>query len=336
MLFTRHELAFRTQYAELKERALAAGPLLPGTPGSLALRKGTGHGYWYRVYYPVPGRQAEDLVAKADGKGLEAIRERMALAEWMATQVSNLRKLGFQVADKAVARVLVQLHNEGAFEAGLVLVGTLGYMAILNELGVRAVTARTMDIDLARGRALKPAINKPWLDTLRATGLPFTPVPGMPGMRSPTAAKLPGADGVRVDLLSPGAAPGKPVAIPELSWHAQGLPFYDYLLQDPEHGATLAGSHCIPVRLPGPARFAVHKLFSATARRGFPEKAEKDRRQALAVIAALAEDEPRALSDAFRAAPRAMLAKIKVRRESLLQALAGYDEAREIVGRALR
>lgn len=47
-LYREHELAFRTQYAELKERSLAAGVLLPGTPGSLAPRAGTGYGYWYR------------------------------------------------------------------------------------------------------------------------------------------------------------------------------------------------------------------------------------------------------------------------------------------------
>ena len=32
-LYLEHELAFRTQYAELKERTLAAGALLSGTPG---------------------------------------------------------------------------------------------------------------------------------------------------------------------------------------------------------------------------------------------------------------------------------------------------------------
>jgi threonine/homoserine/homoserine lactone efflux protein len=35
-LYREHELAFRTQYAELKERTLGAGELLAGTPGSLA------------------------------------------------------------------------------------------------------------------------------------------------------------------------------------------------------------------------------------------------------------------------------------------------------------
>jgi len=42
-LFREQEFAFRTQYAELNERVLAAGRLLPGTPGSLVVRSGTGH-----------------------------------------------------------------------------------------------------------------------------------------------------------------------------------------------------------------------------------------------------------------------------------------------------
>lgn len=73
--YREHELAFRTQYAELKERALAAGALLPGTSGSLALRSGTGYGYWYRVFYPVPGKASEELVCKdGDAAALDAMR----------------------------------------------------------------------------------------------------------------------------------------------------------------------------------------------------------------------------------------------------------------------
>lgn len=82
-LFREHELAFRTQYAELKERTLAAGALLPGTPGTLALRKGSGYPYWYRVFYPVPGKQSEELVCKdGDAEALQSMRDRMAFGEW--------------------------------------------------------------------------------------------------------------------------------------------------------------------------------------------------------------------------------------------------------------
>lgn len=56
-----------------------------------------------------------------------------------------MRKLGFQVADKDVARVLVELHNKGLFAGGLLIVGTLAYMAWLNELGASAISSRTQD-----------------------------------------------------------------------------------------------------------------------------------------------------------------------------------------------
>ncbi len=167
-LFRPQELAFRTQYAELKERTQAAGRLLPGTPGALVLREGTGYPYWYRVSYSVPGRAREEFVCK-DGNDaqLDAMRERIAHHEWVARQVSSLRRLGFQVADKHVARVLVELHNQGAFSAGLVLVGTLAYCGWLNELGGIAVAARTQDVDLARGERLRLAAPLPFLATMQ-------------------------------------------------------------------------------------------------------------------------------------------------------------------------
>lgn len=331
--YREHELAFRTQYGELKERTLAAGALLAGTPGSLALRSGTGYGYWYRVYYPVPGKASEELVSKdGDDTALAAMRERMAFSEWAAMQVSALRKLGFQVADKATARVLVELHNRRAFEAGLVLTGTLAWMAWLNELGVIAVTARTLDIDLARRQPLKLGATLPFLATMQATGLPFVAVPGLPSTSPSTSVKLPGVQGLRVDLLTPGRKLGATVKIPELQWSAQAVPHYDYLLDAAEPGAMLAGGHCIPLRLPQAARFVWHKLYSSTQRRGAPEKAAKDRQQALVLGAALADADPLALSTACAEAPAAMLAPIR----PLLKTLAGSLRKHPALEEALR
>lgn len=335
-LFRDHELAFRTQYAELKERTLGTGPLLPGTPGTLHLRKGTGYAYWYRVYYPVPGKQAETLVGREDDTAAaDAMRERMAFAEWSTTQVVSLRKLGFQVADKGSARVLVELHNLGAFEAGLVLVGTLGYMAWLNELGLIAVSARTQDIDLARRQRLKFAAPLPFLSTRQATGLPFVAVPGLPSTQPSTSVKLPGVQGLRVDVLAPGERIGVIVQVPELEWAAQAVPYYAYLLDNPEAGALLAGGHCIPVRLPQAGRLVWHKLYASTQRSGFPEKAAKDRQQALTLAAALVEHDPEALRAAWSAAPHSMTKEIRPLREKILQGLAAHPMAQEILGEAL-
>ena len=335
-LFREHELAFRTQYAELKERTLGAGPLLPGTPGTLHLRKGSGYAYCYRVYYPAPGKQAETLVGREDDMAArEAMQAQMDFAEWSQAQVVALRKLGFQVADKQTARVLVELHNLGAFDAGLVLVGTLGYMAWLNELGTIAVTARTQDIDLARRQRLKLAAPISFLHTLQATGLPFVEVPGLPSSKPSTSVKLPGVQALRVDVLAPGQPIGAIIQIPELDWAAQGVPHYDYLLEAPEPGALLAGGHCIPVRLPQAARFVWHKLYSSTQRSGFPEKAAKDRQQALTLAAALIEHDLAALKQAWQAAPISMISKIAPLRESLLTRLDAHPALRDTLDACL-
>lgn len=326
-LYRAHELNFRTQYAELKERTLGAGQLLPGTPGSLVLREGTGYRHWYRVSYPVPGKVQEDWVCKdGDEAALATLRERMAYHEWAAHQVSLLRKLGFQVADKPVARVLVELHNRQAFEAGLVLVGTLAYMAWLNELGGIAVSARTQDIDLARRQQLKLAVPLPFLATVQATGLPFIAVPGMPSTAPSTSVKLPGVQGLRVDVLAHGDVLGAAIKVPEMDWCAQAVPHYDYLLDEAEPGALLAGGHCIPVRLPQAGRFIWHKLYASTQRHGFPEKAAKDRQQALVLAALLADGESHLLTQAFEAAPAPIASAIRPILGKLVDSAAGHPE----------
>ncbi len=333
-LYRLHELAFRTQYAELKERVRATGRLLAGTPGALYERSGTGHAYWYRVYYSAPGKQVEELVGAAgDGAALGAMREQIEFAQWVAKQVSDLRKLEFQVGDKGVARVLVELHNRGVFEAGLTLVGTLCTMAWLNELGAKAVAVRTQDLDLARRQSLKLAAPLPFLKTLLATQLPFAAVPGSANQspsRSPsTSVKLPGRDGLRVDVLAPGRVLGAAVHLPELEWYAQAVPHYDYLLEEPVWAAILAGGHCVPVRLPRPERLIWHKLYSSASRQGAPEKADKDLLQAVTLAALLAEQQDAVLGDSLRDAPAAVRASARKRLPAIRRALVSHPQTLE-------
>lgn len=335
-LYRPQELAFRTQYAELKERSQQASPLLPGTPGTLYRRSGTGNAYWYRVYYAIPGRQAETLVCRdGDEAARQRMQERIEFANWSATQVSSLGKLGFQVADKAVARVLVELHNLGAFDAGLVLVGTLAYMTWLNEFGAIAVSARTQDIDLARRQKLKLAAPVEFLNTMQATGLPFAAVPGLPSSQPSTSVKLPGIQGLRIDILAPGAPVGSIVRVPELSWAAQAVPHYDYLLTEPEPAALLAGGHCIPLRVPQAARMVWHKLYASTQRQGFPEKAVKDRLQAATLVAVLAEHEAESLAAAFDAAPEEIKMAAASQLATVNKLLTGHAEAQALIGQLL-
>jgi len=336
LLYRPHELAFRTQYAELKERTRSTALLLPGTPGTLVKRTGTGRAYWYRIYQTAAGTQVEDLICKdGDEDGLHIARAELDFAQWMAAQVRDLRKLGFQVADKGVASVLVELHNKGLLAAGLVIVGTLSYMAWLNEIGARAVSARTQDIDLATRQSLKLAAPQSFLETVQATRLGFAPVPGLPNKTQSTSVKLKGREGLRVDVLTHGEHLGASAPVPQLMWHAQTVPHFDYLLSQPREGAVLAGGHCIPVLLPQPERLIWHKLYSSASRQSFPEKADKDLLQAGTLAALLTEQEDLTLSDSLDDVPPAMRDVLHKRLPALRRTLSGHPLTLEAFEKAL-
>lgn len=327
-LYRRLELNFHTQYAEVKERVRTELELLPGTPGTLTLRTIAGRGYWYRRYKAVAGKEVEDFACRQDDEvARQAMRERIEAAVWMQSQVRQLRTLGMQAVDKDAARLLVELHNRQLFAGGLALVGTLAFMSLLNDLGAIANAAKTQDIDLARRQALKLAAPVSFLETVQATLLEFFPVPGLSRGAPSTSVKRRGAEGLRVDVLVPGAELGGVVPVPELAWHAQTVPYFDYLLQSPRAGAVLAGGHCIPASLPDPARFVWHKLYSSAKRLSDTAKARKDVQQAAVLAAVLADLEDGALEEAAAVAPREVLEAAKTRLPALRELLAAHPAA---------
>jgi hypothetical protein len=329
-LYGLHEMAIRALYAEIKKRANAAGDLLPGTPGTLVKRAGTGHEYWYRSYCPVPRKRSEQFVGTASNSAAyDAMQSRIANSEWTAKQLAALSKLGYQVADKSVASVLVELRNRRLFEAGLVVVGSLAYVSWLNEYGVMAAAAGAHDVELARRQTLKLVTPVSFLSAMHATQLPFAPIPGTPGKNPSTSLKLPGAEGRRVDILAPGPLLGEIVTVPELQWHAQTIPFYDYLLEGSRTAAALAGGHCIPIMLPDVARMIWHKLYSSTRGRKDPAKAEKDLVQAATLAAILVEQENVLLRESYRGAPRELRNAAHSRLPRLEKLLAEHPQARD-------
>ncbi len=338
-LYASFEAPVSTMYAELVERARSEGPLLPGTPGSLALRERPGSGaYWYRRYYPLPKLpQVEVFVCSQDEQAAhDAMRTRIESAAWSQEQVRMLRTLGMQVADKDTALVLVEMHNRGLFAAGLVLVGTLSYMAWLNEFGVHAVSSRTQDIDLARQHALKLATPVSFMEAVQGTRLGFVPVPGGLSPSAPsTSVKRPGREGLRVDILTSGTTLGRVVHLPELDWHAQSIPHFDYLLTSPRQTAMLAGGHCVPVNAPAPERLAWHKLYSSTRRANDTAKADKDLRQAATLLAVLVERDNLGLSTTTKAVPREVLGAARQRLPALQNLLEPHPQALDEIERAL-
>src|ERR1700733_15017551 len=121
-LYRLHEIAIRALYAEVKVRANATGDLLPGTPGTLVKRAGTGHEYWYRSFYPIPRKRSEQFVGTvSNAAAYEIMQSRITHSEWTSKQVAALSKFGFVVADKLSAGILVEMHNRGLFRAGMVV-----------------------------------------------------------------------------------------------------------------------------------------------------------------------------------------------------------------------
>ena len=331
-LYRPQELAFRTQYAELKERAGSAGSLLYGTPGTLVKREGTGYAYWYRVYYPVPGRQAQQLVGRdGDVETLESVERQI---EWNGPPPRSaiFESSSSRSPTRASPASWSNFTTEASCAQGVTLVGTLCYMAWLDA------SLAPRRFPLGRRRSILPRREKAWpwpcrrrfIEAMEATRLDFAPVPGMPSQSPSTSVKQKGRDGLRVDVLTHGDRLGKTVPIPQLMWSAQTVPHYAYLLDEPRQAALLAGGHCIPLMLPQPERFVWHKLFfSSTSRQSFPEKAEKDLVQAATLAAVLVEQHDEVLSDSFSDAPPAVRRAVKKRVPALRRALAAHPQALE-------
>ncbi|HTP62385.1 MAG TPA: GSU2403 family nucleotidyltransferase fold protein [Burkholderiales bacterium] len=307
-LFRRHDPAGQTRYQDLRQLARSQGRVLAGSPGVLKQRTQSGNRYWVREYMRIDGRKVDDYLGAETSLAkarIAELREEIDLAKALASGSAKLRLFGYQRIERKPAAVLEVLFNRGLTQAGLTLVGSHAYGALLNELGVIAPAYRTQDLDLARAQPL--AIALPEGITLRQlldeTGLTFVPVPGMPSHRPSASFKLPGAETLVVDLLVPGNSVGRVVPVKELGTHAQTIPLLDFLIEEPIESVVLSPNQIIPVKLPAPERFLLHKLYSSQSRKTDRDKVRKDLDQAALLAAALEEDTPGALGRTFRRMP---------------------------------
>ena len=116
------------------------------------------------------------------------------------------------------------------------------------------------------------------------------------------------------------------VEIPELDWHAQTIPYYEYLLEDTQSAAMLAGGHCIPIRSANVQRMIWHKFYSSTQRQGDPAKAEKDLVQAATLAAIVVEQESADLHESYRVAPKALRDAAVTRMPRILALLSEHPQ----------
>ena len=261
-----------------------------------------------REHVRVDGRKDDEhlgTVASVASARIKELRAEIELGRALASGSSLLRVLGYQRLERKTAAVLAELFNRRLFEAGLVLVGSHAYAALLNECGVMAPGYSTRDIDVARSQPLAIAL-PPGLDfgrLLNESGLEFTAVPGMPSHRPSASFKLPGAEALAVDLLVPGKSAGEVVPVNELGAHAQTVPLLDFLVKEPLDAIVLSPNQVVPVRVPSPERFALHKLYSSQSRKADRDKVRKDLGQAAVLLTVIEEEMPGRIGNALRSLP---------------------------------
>jgi hypothetical protein len=331
-LVRRHDAASRTKYQDTVQLARGQKRVLAGTPGTLKQRTQSAKRYWVREYIRVDGAKVDEYLGPVESIAPARVEEfgaEIELARALAASSAMLRLLGFQRIERQPAAVVAVFYNHGLHQAGLVLIGSHAYGALLNELGVQASAYRTQDLDVARSAPLALALPSggTFGSLLNETGLRFVPVPGLPSTTPSGSYKLPGSGRLMVDLLVPGREAGQVVEVKELGGYAQTVPLLDFLIDAPVDGVLLSPNQVIPVRLPAPERFVLHKLFAAESRRADRSKAAKDRDQAAALAAALEEESPGRLLEAWKEFPRREISAVRRAAGAAAKLVGAHPEA---------
>jgi hypothetical protein len=288
------------------------------TRGSLQTEERAGGRFVYRYRYDVSGKRiTEYLGALSDAATEEKVRqarEEIADQAAIADYCQKLRRIGFHSADNSTVVTVASLFNAGVFAGGGVLVGTHAFHAILNELGVAASPLpMTEDVDVAaRSIELAAPPEGGFISLLERTGLPFHEVPALKRGAPSSSFKARGRR-LKVDLLVP--ARGRPYAAVKLAGlgaYATALPYLEYLLKATMPSVLIGRDRMVPVTVPHPGWFCLHKLALFALRTGSDDpKRGKDLLQAVLLASALAEDQDFLLVEAIDGADSKLRAKLK-------------------------
>lgn len=297
------DLMYQTMLAELGQRSLDAAwtadfpPEGRFTPANIKGRK-----YWYfdipdgqggtKRRYAGPADDADIAQRVADHKrDKDDLRSRRRL-------VNTLTREGGMIAPDSMSGDIVEALAEGGlFRLRGVLIGTVAFQCYSGLLGVRLPMAAilTGDADIAQDYAVSQEVEDslpPIVKLLQGVDASFRPIPHRSG--SASSSVFQNADGYRVEFLTSNRGSNdfidQPAKMPALGGaSADPLRFLDFLIREPVRTILLHRSG-IPVIVPDPSRYAVHKLIVASRRHADGQglaKREKDIRQAALLFEAL-------------------------------------------------
>ena len=199
--------------------------------------------------------------------------------------------------DKMSGDVVEALANGGLFRLRGVLIGTVAFQCFAGLLGVRLPMAAVLtgDTDIAQDCAIGHEVEDslpPIVNLLQSIDPTFRPVPHRSGAAASSA--FVSGSGYRVEFLTLNRGSDDyvdhPAKMPALGGAgADPLRFLDFLIRDPIRTILLHKSG-VPVTVPAPERYAVHKLIVASRRHTDGQSAvkrDKDVRQAALLFEAL-------------------------------------------------
>ena len=297
------DLMYQTMLAELGQRSLDAAWTADFPPeGRFTPANVKGRKYWYFDIPDGHGGTTRRYVGPADDP---AIAQRVAdhkrdKDDLRARRriVNSLTREGGMIAPDAMSGDIVEaLATAGLFRLRGVLIGTVAFQCYSGLLGVRLPMAAilTGDADIAQDYAIGREVEDslpPIVDLLQGADPSFRPVPHRSGAAASSAFQ--NADGYRVEFLTSNRGSDddidQPAKMPALGGaSADPLRFLDFLIREPVRTMLLHRSG-VPVVVPDPSRYAIHKLIVASRRHTDgqgPAKREKDVRQAALLFEAL-------------------------------------------------
>jgi hypothetical protein len=302
--------ATQTMFAELTQRTLDAEfDALYDERGSFSRKRIGTKEYWY-YKRSKDGKKRFTYVGPIGDK---AINERVKRFEDIKSDFRQRRVMvralvaaGMPSPDPMAGEVIEALWKGGFFRLRGVLIGTLAFQCYGGILGIRlsGVSLKTGDADLAQFYDVTHMVGDtmpPILDVLRHADPTFGPVPNINHPHRVTRFRT--AKKYLVEFLTPnrGSAENQsePAEMPALGG-ASALPlrYLDYLIHEPIWSVVLHKGG-VPVRVPSPERFAVHKIMLAVLRRVDPAKSSKDINQAEQLIEACMPQRSYALYEAW-------------------------------------
>jgi hypothetical protein len=307
---------YQVLYSELAQRTLDAqfSSDFPIDGRFVSMESG-GRRYWYFDTARDGGGKNRRYVGPVDD---EDINRRVERFKDLKADIRARRKLVSTLVREAylprpqalTGDIIGAMAHAGFFRLRGVLVGTVAFQCYSAILGVRLpqTVMQTADADFAQFHSISAAVQDtlpPVLDILRAIDPTFYEIPHQADNRY--ATRYATRSGYRVEFLTPNTGSddyaGKPAPMPALGGaSAQPLRFLDFLIYEPVRAVVLHGAG-IPVLVPAPERFAIHKLIVGARRREDNDgtaKSGKDRQQAIILMETMISlRQGAALADAY-------------------------------------